>query len=97
MVIFSLTDTGTATYSSPLSSSHIIPLYAFANNEKLLKIKLREGLKEIGSSAFAHCTELTHFEIPASVERIGEGAFSDCHNVNTLLLPLHSTNNFQPF
>ena len=49
-------------------------------------MKLREGLKEIGSNAFSYCTELTSFEIPASVEVIGEGAFSNCYNVNTLIL-----------
>ena len=52
--------------------------YAFANNEKLLRVTLHEGL--------ASCSELTHFEIPESVESIGEGAFSGCYNVNTLVL-----------
>ena len=82
---FSLSDASFEEINIP-ASVRKIGGYAFANNDKLLKVTLREGLKEIGGFAFQYCSELTHFEIPESVERIGENAFSGCYNVNTLVL-----------
>ena len=50
---------------------------AFGNNN-LLRVKLGNGLKIIGDSAFAKNSRLGRIEIPDSVNRIGRGAFADC-------------------
>ena len=53
-------------------------------NESFTNIKLNDGLKYIGRSAFAMCGNLTDFEIPSSVQFIGKQAFYKCENLNSI-------------
>lgn len=50
------------------------------------KLKLPEGLLEIGEYAFSSSKQLTELTIPESVERIGRQAFSDCEAMSSLKL-----------
>lgn len=51
---------------------------AFQYFEYLSKVKIPDGVKCIGESAFYGCSRLTAVTIPDSVVRIGESAFCGC-------------------
>ena len=53
----------------------------FCANESLVSVKLPDGLKEIGDSAFEECNALESITLPASVTKIGEDALSCCESL----------------
>ena len=59
--------------------------WAFNSCAKLNTVAFNEGLKTIGSYAFAS-TGLTSIEIPKGVETIGDSAFSYCESLTTVIL-----------
>lgn len=56
---------------------------AFHNQNKMTKISLPKGVKEIGNS-FNYCGVLTEVNIPGTVEKISESAFNGCANLNSI-------------
>ena len=54
---------------------------AFTCCELLVNVTLCEGIKEIGTAAFANNPLIKTITIPASVETIRYGAFKDCTNL----------------
>lgn len=47
-------------------------------NQKITAIRIGNGIKEIGSFAFAECSNLSSIEIPESTISIGASAFANC-------------------
>lgn len=58
---------------------------AFANNTKLTKVTLPEGLKAIGNKAFYGCKAITDMNIPSTVTTLGESSFEECSSWTTIL------------
>lgn len=56
----------------------------FEDATKLESVVFTEGLKEIGSKAFAGCTALKSIHIPASVNSIAIDAYAGCSAVETI-------------
>ena len=50
-------------------------------------IVLKEGVMEIGDSAFSECVELTSIVIPDSIVEIGMSAFCGCRELASVNLP----------
>ena len=65
-----------ADMSKALSLSSIST--SFWGCSELNNVKLNEGLKEIGGSAFSKCTSLKSIDIPSTVEKIGSWCFQEC-------------------
>lgn len=55
-----------------------LPEYAFYNSHNLMKIKLSERLKFIGTGAFYGCKKLCDLSIPKSVQEVNNAAFGRC-------------------
>lgn len=51
---------------------------AFANCEKLERVKIGNSVKSIGNSCFYNCKSLADINIPASVEKLEDAAFLYC-------------------
>ena len=60
--------------------------YAFRHNS-VTKVILENGVKTIGSYAFADCASLETVRIAASVTKIESHAFSNCRKVQTVSFP----------
>lgn len=58
---------------------------------KILTVSLPEGVKEIGSEAFARCNKLLQINIPESVTSINSKAFGYCENLNRINLHVNVT------
>ena len=56
----------------------VVAPYAYYGNNRITRVVLPEGLKEIGAFAFYGCTRLCEVVVPDSVERIGNSAFERC-------------------
>ena len=52
-----------------------------------IQVKIPNGVKVIGHSAFAGCKKLVSVTIPDSVTRIGDCAFKDCSALTNITLP----------
>lgn len=63
---------------------------AFANCKRLQGATIPEGVKKIGSEAFAG-TSLREVVIPDSVEIIGNGAFNNCGNLKNVTFNANSS------
>ena len=50
-------------------------------------VRVRDGVRHIGVSAFEWCEELERIELPESVTLIDQLAFSKCHALMEILLP----------
>ena len=63
--------------------------YAFSMNDKLVSVRLNDGLLTLGTSAFAYCVNLRLVEFGAGsrVKLIGDGAFDGCENLPSIELP----------
>lgn len=61
------------------------PYGAFAKCKNLKEVKLNDGLKKIGGSAFAE-SAIESVEIPKSVKTIGQVAFAQCSRLQTVAL-----------
>ena len=59
----------------------------FANCSTLESIRLPEGLKTIGISAFEYCESLDDVTLPSSLETIQSSAFSGCKSLARITLP----------
>lgn len=57
----------------------------YARNIK--KVVIKEGVKNIGNSAFDNCTALSEIVIPSTVESIGRGAFYNCYSLTKFSIP----------
>lgn len=62
--------------------------YSFADEDKnIVSVKIMEGLKKIGNTAFFGCKKLKEIDLPESLEYIGESAFSLCESLVSIKLP----------
>jgi len=64
----------------------VIGNQAFADCEKLTKIKLHNGIVEIRPNAFWRCSNLKHVSMTNSVRGIGFNAFAYCINLKDIKL-----------
>lgn len=53
----------------------------FTGLNKLVYVKLPEGLKEIPNKAFYSCSSLSHIYLPSSLQSIGDYAFYKCSSL----------------
>lgn len=60
---------------------------SFMNCKSLSKVKLPNGLRELGRSVFHSCVSLESIRIPESVTVIPNSAFFDCSNLTDVKLP----------
>lgn len=66
----------------------IIQSCAFINCSGFIRLRLHEGLEEIGRDAFNGCLGFTEINFPESLLEIGPNAFQDCSGIRgDLLLP----------
>ena len=63
-----------------------IPAYAFSC-ENIEKVNFQDGLRSIGSYAFAGCTNLKNINIPCGVICIEDHAFRSCENLESVTIP----------
>ena len=63
-----------------------IPPGLLSSYQSLVKVKLPQGLREIGARAFQARTSLEEFSIPPSVEIIGNEAFFQCKRLKLVVL-----------
>jgi hypothetical protein len=66
-------------------SVKVIKYGAFGFCRGLMRVKLDEGLEEIGERAFYYCTTLREITIPRSVRVIREEVFCCCHVLTTVI------------
>ena len=60
---------------------------AFGECTSLESVRLNEGLRTIGASAFYNCYSIDAIEIPSSVTRIESSAFGGCGGLSSISLP----------
>lgn len=72
------------TIPSELGGKPVIAIgnYAFEKNTTVTSLTIPEGVKRIGSNAFAYCN-VKEVTIPKSVESIGDRAFHSCYGLET--------------
>ena len=56
----------------------IIGKHAYASNQQLVKVRIADGVTEIGDFAFEYCMNLASVVIPDSMTEIGSEAFDGC-------------------
>lgn len=61
--------------------------FAFSGARNLRKIKLNEGLVEIGDCGFEGCNGLTEMEFPETVQGLGDVAMQGCESIRTIHIP----------
>lgn len=61
--------------------------FAFSGARNLRKIKLNEGLVEIGDCGFEGCNGLTEMEFPETVQGLGHVAMQGCGSIRTIHIP----------
>lgn len=54
---------------------------------KARRIKLHEGIEEIGENAFEDCADLQEVVLPESLKRIGNSAFKGCSSLCRIYIP----------
>ncbi len=64
--------------------------YAF-NQFNINSVKLHDGVKSIGKSAFRKCMNLSSVELGRGLESVGEQAFYDCENLKTVKIDKNVT------
>ncbi len=64
--------------------------YAF-NQFSINSVKLHDGVKSIGKSAFRKCLNLSSVELGRGLESVGEQAFYDCENLKTVKIDKNVT------
>ena len=70
-------------YANPLRQAHEL----YLNGERVTKLIFPEGLKAVGTEAFAGCSGLTEVTIPDGVTIIGNRAFSGCSGLTEVTIP----------
>ena len=73
--------------ANPLRQAHEL----YLNGERVTKLVLPEGLKAVGTDAFAGCTGLTEVTIRDGVTAIGGSAFAGCSGLTGVTIPSHVT------
>ena len=58
-----------------------------AAQRDLTKVKIPDGVTDIGERAFAYCRGLTAVTIPASVRHVGSDAFTGCRGLTGITIP----------
>ena len=61
--------------------------HAFQGNDFLRRVRLPEGVQEVGHWAFADCPSLRAVTLPEGLEFLGGGAFSGCRDLKSINLP----------
>ena len=61
-----------------------IPEYAFYNSD-VKHVYMRDGITNIGKSAFSYCDKLNNIVLPATVRKIEDHAFYECINLKNLV------------
>ena len=64
----------------------------YSQRDKIKKVIIRNGVKNIGNRAFEECKSLTSVNIPNSVTNIGDGAFYKCSGLTSISIPNSVTN-----
>ena len=59
----------------------------FSQRNKIRKVIIKNGVTNIGSSAFQYCSDITSIIIPNSVTKIGDRSFSGCTNLSSISIP----------
>lgn len=59
----------------------------FYDNDEIRSVCIEDGMKKIGTQAFARCSSLEKIELPDSVESIGRGSFWGCTELKEINLP----------
>lgn len=60
---------------------------AFSSLDKIIKVEIHKGIKEIESEAFTECTSLTEIIMPVGLSSIGERSFVGCSSLFRVVLP----------
>ena len=60
--------------------------HAFAGNEEITEVEMRDGIISIGTEAFYECSNLTSINIPGSVMQMGDYIFQRCTNLSHVTL-----------
>ena len=72
--------------SLPGSIKYISP-YAFKKCSKLRKVKINEGITQLGFSTFSGCTALDSVSLPSGLKELGYDVFSECTSLRHIKLP----------
>lgn len=56
-------------------------------HKKIKRAIIGEGIKAIGTGAFANCTKMTELVLPATLESIAAGAFQNCSALADITFP----------
>lgn len=59
----------------------------FRGNVKVIRIKVPEGITEIGDYAFEACSAATELSLPSTLKKIGKGAFSGDAMLEKIVIP----------
>lgn len=65
----------------------IITQSAFENCDKVVVVKLPDGVRGIHNDAFFGCSALEHIVLPQSVEHLRDSVFAQCHNLKSVVMP----------
>lgn len=57
------------------------------SDPQVTSVKIAEGVKEIGESAFQGCSGLITLSLPSTITTIGAGAFGQCTGLTSLEIP----------
>ena len=58
----------------------------YSKRDKIKKVVIANGVRNIGKNAFGGCSTLTSVTIPNSVTSIGTGAFSACSGLTSIIV-----------
>ena len=61
--------------------------YAFDGCQRVVDVRIPEGVTEIAECAFAGCTSLMSVNLPNSLTILGKGAFVSCQSLTSITLP----------
>ena len=65
----------------------VIGAFAFAGNQTIKTVVLKNGIKIIRDVAFARCKNLEKVELPSTLKEIHESVFRDCMKLNSITIP----------
>ena len=60
---------------------------SFAANDRIVSIKIEEGVYYVGREAFSECNNVASIELPTSLTAIDGYAFNDCNKVTEVAIP----------
>lgn len=62
-------------------------MWLFSNNSAVKSVVIKNGVTNIGISAFEFCNNLKSVKIGKTVKRIGDNAFYDCEKIKSVKIP----------